>query len=70
MSSLRKNLSVIIMGSSNASCQFEPMPTWLLKLCSSELIPLLTKVITVIYPLKMDKFQTAGKLAALIRPIS
>ena len=38
-------MSDIIMGSSNASCQLDPIPTWLLKLCGSELIPLITKML-------------------------
>ena len=40
-------MSDIIMGSSNASCQLDPIPTWLLKLCGSELIPVITKMINL-----------------------
>jgi len=42
-----EEVSVIIVGSSNASCQLDPTSTWLLKLCSSELIPFLIKMINL-----------------------
>ena len=42
-----EEVSDIIMGSSNASCQLDPIPTWLLKLCGSELIPVITKMINL-----------------------
>lgn len=53
-------MSDIIMGSSNASCQLEPIPTGLLKLCGSELIPVITKMITL--SLQQGQVQTVGKL--------
>ena len=30
---------IIIRKSSNSSCQLEPIPTWLVKLCGDELVP-------------------------------
>lgn len=42
-----EEVSDIIMGSSNASCQLDPIPTWLLKLCGNELIPVITKMINL-----------------------
>lgn len=57
-------MSDIIMGSSNASCQLEPIPTWLLKLCGSELIPVITKMITL--SLQQGQVPDSWK-AALIR---
>ena len=61
-----KEVSDIVMGSSNASCQLDPIPTWLLKLCGSELIPLITKMIN----LSLQQGQVPdGWKAALIRPL-
>ena len=37
----------IIMQSSNASCELDTIPTWLVKLCSNELTPILTKIINL-----------------------
>ena len=41
----QEQVSEIIMGMSNASCQLDPIPTWLLKQCSSELVPVITIMI-------------------------
>ena len=61
-----EEVSDIVMGSSNASCQIDPIPTWLLKLCGSELIPLITKMIN----LSLQQGQVPdGWKAALIRPL-
>ena len=35
----------IIMGSPNKSCELDPLPTWLLKECIDELLPLVTSII-------------------------
>jgi len=40
-------VSDIIMGPSHSSCQLDPIPTWLLKLCGSELTPVITKMINL-----------------------
>ena len=54
------------MGLCNASCQLDPIPIWLLKLCSSELIPLLTKIINL--SLQQGQVPDSWK-AGLIRPL-
>ena len=59
-------MSDIIMGSSNASCQLDPIPTWLLKLCGSELVPVITKMINL--SLQQGQVPDSWK-AALIRPL-
>lgn len=61
-----EEVSVIIMGSCNASFQLHPTLTWLLKLCSSDLIPLLTKMINL--SLQQGQVPDSWK-AALIRPL-
>ena len=61
-----EEVSDIIMGSSNASCQLDPIPTWLLKLCGSELIPVITKMINL--SLQQGQVPDSWK-AALIRPL-
>ena len=37
----------LIMTSSSASCKLDPVPTWLLKRCSSEISPVITKMINL-----------------------
>ena len=37
----------IIMQSPNKSCELDPIPTWLLKECKTELLPILTKIINL-----------------------
>ena len=37
----------LIMTSSSASCKLEPIPTWLLKRCSSDISPVITKMINL-----------------------
>ena len=62
----KEEVSDIIMGSSNASCQLDPIPTWLLKLCGSELIPVITKMINL--SLQQGQVPDSWK-TALIRPL-
>ena len=38
----------ILLSSAPKSCELDPVPTWLLKLCCDEILPLLTKIINVI----------------------
>ena len=37
----------IIIKSSNATCNLDPIPTWLLKLCARELTPVIMKMINL-----------------------
>ena len=37
----------LIMTSSSASCKLDPIPTWLLKRCSSEISPVIIKMINL-----------------------
>jgi len=37
----------IIRKSSNSSCQLDPIPTWLVKLCGDELVPVLSKMVNL-----------------------
>ena len=37
----------LTMTSSSASCKLDPIPTWLLKRCSSEISPVITKMINL-----------------------
>ena len=53
----------IIMQSSNASCELDPIPTWLVKLCSNELTPILTKIINL--SLEEGHVPDAWKIALL-----
>ena len=61
-----EEVSDIIIGSSIASCQLDPIPTWLWKLCGSELIPVITKIIYL--SLQQGQVPDSWK-AALIRPL-
>ena len=61
-----EEVSDIIMGSSNASYQLDPILAWLLKLCGSELIPVKTKMIN----LSLQQGQVPDSWeAALIKPL-
>ena len=40
-----KEISSIIMSASSASCQLDPIPTWLVKQCTKELAPVFAKMI-------------------------
>ena len=61
-----EEVSDVIMGSSNTSCQLDPIRTWLLKLCRSELTPVITKMINLF--LQQGQVPDSWK-AALIRPL-
>ena len=37
----------IIRKSSNSSCQLDPIPTWLVKLCGHELVSVLSKIVNL-----------------------
>ena len=37
----------IVMQSSNASSQLDPIPTWLVKICCDELTPVITKMVNL-----------------------
>ena len=37
----------ILMDSSSKSCELDPVPTWLLKLCCDEILPLITQIVNV-----------------------
>jgi hypothetical protein len=56
----------IVSSSSGASCSIDPIPTWLLKECKQELIPVITKIVNMsmssgIFPESMKK--------AMVRPL-
>ena len=52
------------MKSSNATCNLDPIPTWLLKLCASELTPVIMKMINL--SLSEGHVPEAWKVAILI----
>ncbi|XP_064622629.1 uncharacterized protein LOC135484864 [Lineus longissimus] len=56
----------IVMKSPSKSCELDPVPTWLLKLCIDELLPILTAIINA--SLKASCVPRAFK-SALIRPL-
>lgn len=37
----------VIMSSSSASCKLDPIPTWPLKLCIDELLPVITEMVNL-----------------------
>ena len=41
----KKEVKAIIMKSPNKSCELDPVPTWLLKSCVDELLPIITAII-------------------------
>ena len=49
---------------SNATCNLDPIPTWLLKLCASELTPVIMKMINL--SLSEGHVPEAWKVAILI----
>ena len=57
----------IIMKSPNRSCELDPIPTWLLKCCLTELLPLITTLVNK--SLTTGSFPEGFKLA-LIKRIS
>ena len=62
----------ITTGSSNASCQLDPIATWLLKLCSDDLAPVITKIINLPVSLEEgyvpDHWKTALVVPLLKKP--
>ena len=38
---------IILMKSPSTSCNLDPIPSWLLKICADELVPIITKIINV-----------------------
>ena len=54
-----------ILSCSSTSCQLDPVPTWLLKLCLNELLPLLTAIMNK--SLSTGEFPTDLK-KAIIKP--
>lgn len=56
----------LIMNSPSTSCPLDPIPTWLLKQCLPELLPVLTQIIN----LSMDQAEVPISLKrALVRPL-
>ena len=43
----KEEVKRIIQMSPNKSCEIDPMPTWLLKMCREELLPIFTKLINM-----------------------
>ncbi len=56
----------LIMSRSNKSCELDPLPTWLLKRCLDELLPLLTRICNA--SLASGEFPQQYK-SAIIRPL-
>ena len=56
----------IIKQSPSKSCELDPLPTWLLKECTSELVPLITDIVNM--SLRESLIPTTLK-TALIRPL-
>ena len=54
-----------ILSCSSTSCQLDPVPTWLLKLCLNELLPLIAAIMTK--SLSTGEFPTDLK-KAIIKP--
>ena len=40
-----EEVKALILSHSNKSCELDPIPTWLLKICINELLPILTAII-------------------------
>jgi hypothetical protein len=47
MPATQDEIQQIISKSPNKSCSLDPLPTWLLKKCSQQLLPLLTHIVNV-----------------------
>lgn len=59
-------VSRVIMSCTNKSCELDPLPTWLLKKCLDELLPLLTSLFNT--SLETGQFPQQFK-SAIIRPL-
>ena len=57
------DIKQLLMKSSNAFCELDPMPTWLVKKCQAELIKLIRKIVNI--SLKAGVFPQAMKAALL-----
>ena len=66
VSATEEEVREIIQKSPNKSCELDPLPTWLLKECLDELLPLITDIV--------NASMTAGSVpkdfkSALVRPL-
>lgn len=61
-----QEISKLISKSANKSCELDPIPTWLVKECSVELVPIITKIVNA--SLNTGKVPTSYK-SARIRPL-
>ena len=61
-----EEVKALILSYSNKSCELDPIPTWLLKICINELIPILTAVINS--SLSTGEFPEQCK-HAIVRPV-
>ena len=57
----------IIMKSPSTSCNLDPIPTWLLKKCADELVPIITKIINLSF--QNGYFPDVLKTAMITPPI-
>ena len=58
-------INVIILSCSNSSCLLDPVPTWLLKECIGDLLPLITAIVNT--SISTEKFPKTLK-NAIVRP--
>ncbi|KAH3771476.1 hypothetical protein DPMN_172795 [Dreissena polymorpha] len=69
----KEEVEKIIMQSPNKSCELDPIPTWLLKECKTELLPILTKIINLSMETATsylsDRFQTASIEGNVSEPV-
>ena len=61
-----EEVKALILSYSNKSCELDPIPTWLLKICINELLPILTAVINS--SLSTGEFPEQCK-HAIVRPL-
>ena len=61
-----EEVKALILSYSNKSCELDPIPTWLLKICINELLPILTAVINS--SLSIGNFPDQCK-HAIVRPL-
>ena len=60
------DVRAVIMSSSGASCKLDPIPTWLLKLCIDELLPVITEMVNLSI---RGGFVPADWKCALVKPL-
>ena len=58
-------VKTLILSCNNSSCQLDPIPTWLLKQCVSDLLPLITIIVNK--SLELGQFPSQLK-EAIIKP--